>query len=99
MADFFNNTWETEDEYWRTNFRSRPYASENFDYDHYRPGYMYGYEAAHRYKDRDWNEIELDLSRSWNAWEHRGQSTWQQVKNAVHDAWDRVTGARPVGAR
>ena len=45
------------------------------DYDYYQPGYRYGYEAANRYRDRSWNEVEGDLSRDWNAYEHRGTSS------------------------
>ena len=61
-------------------------------YTHYRPGYRYGYDAASRYKDRSGGEVESDLSRSWNSYEHRGTSTWEQMKDAVRDAWERVTG-------
>ena len=92
--------WEEEDTYWSTNYRNRPYAtSGSSDYEFYRPGYRYGYEAASRYQGRNWDEVESDLSRSWNTYEHRGQSTWEQVKGAVRDAWDRVTGRRTVGTR
>ena len=92
--------WEDEDSYWRTNYRTRPYASSGSqDYEYYRPGYRYGYESANRYQGRDWNDVESDLSRSWNAYEHRGQSTWEQIKDAVRDAWDRVTGRHTVGTR
>ena len=90
--------WNTEDEYWRTNYRTRPYASGS-DYETYRPGYRYGFESAHRFKDRDWSDIESDLRRDWDKYEYRGQSTWESVKSAVRDAWDRVTGHRHVGAR
>ena len=39
--------WEDEDEYWKTNYRSRPYASAaDRRYDYYQPGYRYGYEAT-----------------------------------------------------
>jgi hypothetical protein len=69
------------------------------DYDYYRPGYRYGYEAANRFQNRSWNDVEADLSRDWSSYEHRGTSTWEQMKHAVRDAWDRVTGNRPVGAR
>ena len=73
------------------------YASSNpQDYGYYRPGYRYGYEAAGRYKGRRWEDVESDLSRSWNAYEHRGTSTWEQMKEAVRDAWDRVTGKHTV---
>jgi hypothetical protein len=33
------------------------------------------------------------------AYEHRGTPAWEQRKEAVRDAWDRVAGNRPVGAR
>jgi hypothetical protein len=100
MADRADRlTWEDEDSYWRTNYRTRPYASSTNDYDYYRPGYQYGYDAAHRYEGRNWNDIESELSGSWKKYEHRGNATWEQVKAAVRDAWDRVTGNRSVGSR
>jgi len=39
-----------------------------------------------------WNDVERDLERDWSSYSYRGKSTWQQVKDAVRDAWDRVTG-------
>ena len=92
--------WMDEDAYWRTNFRNRRYASSGSnDYTYYQPGYRYGYESANRYAGRSWNEVERDLETGWANYEHRGTSTWQQIKDAVRDAWDRVTGQHPVGSR
>ena len=100
MADTYPQDWNTEDTYWRTNYRNRPYASSgSHDYETYRPGYRYGYESAHRYQGKNWNDVESDLSRNWNTFEHRANSTWEQVKAAVRDAWDRVTSNRHVGTR
>ncbi len=101
MADQFDRTgWDEEDEYWRTNYRSRPYASSgSADYEAYRPGFRYGYESAGRYQDRRWEDVESELSTGWSKYEHRGTSTWEQVKGAVRDAWDRVTGRRTTGTR
>jgi hypothetical protein len=97
MADERNigsrSSWMDEDDYWRRNFSTRPYGREN-SYEVYQPGYRYGYEAAGRYDDRDWDDIESDLERDWDAYPDRGTSTWQQVKNAARDAWDRVRGRR-----
>jgi hypothetical protein len=90
--------WKDEDVYWRENYKTRPYAG-SYDYTYYQPGYRYGYESAQRYSGRQWQDVESDLERGWDKWEHRGQSTWESVKMAVRDAWDRVTGHRPVGAR
>ena len=96
MTDRFS--WEDEDKYWESNYRNRPYSSSG-DYNVYRPGYRYGYESANRYSGREWNEVERDLQSGWSIYEHRGNSTWEQVKGAVKDAWDRVTGKRQVGTR
>jgi hypothetical protein len=86
-------TWNDEDTFWRSNFRSRPYASgAGQDYDYYQPAYRYGFDASNRFKGRNWNDVENELSSGWNSYEHRGSSTWEQIKDAVHDAWDRVTG-------
>jgi hypothetical protein len=93
-------SWNDEDSYWRTNYRNRPYASSSGKaYDFYQPGYRYGVESAGRYHGREWRDVESDLSRDWNSYEHRGSTTWEQVKDAVRDAWDRVTGKHSVGAR
>jgi hypothetical protein len=95
MADLRTRSdWTTEESYWRDNYKGRPYVESGRDYDYYRPAYRFGYESAGRYEGRDWTDVEADLQREWDRYEHRGQSTWQQIKSAVRDAWDRVTGNR-----
>jgi len=83
--------WRDEDEYWRSNYSTRPYVTSE-TYETYQPGYRYGYEAALRNDGREWNDIERDLETDWDTYEHRGKSTWQQVKDAARDAWDRMMG-------
>ena len=93
-------SWDDEDAYWRSNYRTRPYASSaDRGYGHYQPGYQFGYDAANRYRNRNWNDVEADLSRDWNTYKNRGDSTWEQMKDAVRDAWDRIAGKRPLSAR
>jgi hypothetical protein len=86
--------WRTEDAYWREHFRNRPYAQAGREYDYYSPAYHFGYEASDRYSGRSWNDVEADLEHDWERYEYRGASTWQQMKNAVKDAWDRMVGNR-----
>jgi hypothetical protein len=93
------HNWQDEDIYWRSNFHTRPYASSSTNYDQWRGGYRYGFESASRYNGRDWNDVEPELSRNWNTYEHRGTSTWEQMKDAVRDAWDRAMGRHPIGSR
>ena len=39
---------------------------------------------------------EPDLRAGWDRYEHRGEasSMWEDIKEAVRDAWDRVVGTR-----
>lgn len=94
MADRPTRDWNEEDRYWRENFASRPYASEDRDYEDFRPAYRFGTESASRYEGRDWNEAEPELRQDWDRYEHRGESRskWEEVKDAARDAWNRVTG-------
>jgi hypothetical protein len=89
--------WSNEERYWRDNFSSRPYASADRGFEHYQPGYRYGYESAHRAGGRSFDESENDLRAGWDRYEHRGsnRSTWEEIKHSVKDAWDRVTGSGP----
>ena len=89
-------SWETEDNYWHENFTSRPYAVGPDYYDRYRPGYRYGFESAQHYMGRDWDEAEPQLREGWTTYEHRSDNStaWDEIKDAVRDAWDRVVNGR-----
>ena len=34
--------WGTEEQYWRSNFSTRPYVNADRGFDFYQPGYRYG---------------------------------------------------------
>ena len=61
------HTWQDEDTYWQSNYKTRPYSSNSANYDQWRGGYRYGYEAANRYSGKNWNDVEPELSRNWNT--------------------------------
>lgn len=86
--------WTSEDDYWRSNYKNRPYAGGDTNYDRWQPGYRYGFESAQRHEGKQWTDVENDLRSGWDRYEHRGQnqSTWEQMKAAVRDGWDRITG-------
>jgi hypothetical protein len=84
--------WGTEDAFWRDNYASRPYARADLGYEAYRPAYQYGVQAASQYRGRRWADIEPELERGWEGFRGESKSTWQEIKDAVRDAWDRVTG-------
>ncbi len=88
-------TWASEDEYWRNNYGSRPYARADLAYEHYQPAYRYGYESAGRLGEQRWESVEPELRAGWEVDHADDRSAWDSAKDAVKDAWDRVTGHRP----
>lgn len=87
-----------EDEYWRTNYSSRPYVASGISYEVYRPAYRYGWESYDRHRGRSFDEAEPDLRRDWNEYEGSGKLSWDSAKSAARDAWHRVERAIPGDA-
>jgi len=83
-----------EDEYWRRNYASRPYASSG-TYDEFQPAYQYGWESFSRYRGRKFDDVEPDLRRGWETGKISAKLGWDKAKGAARDAWDRVERAMP----
>ena len=99
-SDDWRASWETEDNYWSENFSSRPYAIGPDYYDRFRPAYRYGFESGLHGMGRSWEEAEPDLRAGWDRYEHRPEPTvWDEIKDAVRDAWERVAGQRPDASK
>jgi uncharacterized protein (TIGR02271 family) len=69
------------------------YAQRGSAYDRWAPAYRYGYDIATdpRYRDREWVGLETDVRRDW---EQRHQGNWEDFKEAIRYAWDKVRGRR-----
>jgi hypothetical protein len=82
---------QKEDEFWSKNWSDRQYVDGGFTYDQdWGPAYRYGVDAYSRYPDRDYADMESDLSTGWG--ETRGESRldWDRAQHATRDAWQRV---------
>ncbi|MGG7604876.1 hypothetical protein [Massilia sp. BKSP1R2A-1] len=69
-------------------------ATDGGTYDEYKPAYSYGSEMAlsEKYRGRQWTEVEHDLRTDWDSrYAGGGQSTWEKMKAAVRQGWDRMT--------
>jgi len=57
------------------------------------PGYVYGSTLASdaRYRGKDWNTIEPEVRRNWEA---RGEGAWESAKDSVRRGWEKITGQR-----
>jgi uncharacterized protein (TIGR02271 family) len=71
-------------------------ASRGHAYDRWVPVYRYGYELARdrRYTGSDWTVIEPEAQRHW---EERHRGTWEEFKDTIRYAWDKVRGRREAG--
>ena len=84
-------SWETEDAYWQSAYPERTYARADRSYEYYRTAYRYGAESAVKWRAREWEEVEPVLWAGWKPAED-GSRSWDEVKDAVRDAWDHVRG-------
>lgn len=85
-------TFESYDADWHTHYNTA-YSTRGHDYAYYMPGYQYGYTLANdpRYNQyRTWSDVEPYARRDW---ETRGQGAWEDFKDAVQHAWNRVRNA------
>ena len=77
-------------------FRShynRNYATGGYAFSRYQPAYRYGYMLAtdERYTTYDnWDKLGTVAERDWKP---DGNSTWEEVKDAVHYAWHKTKEA------
>jgi flagellar biosynthesis GTPase FlhF len=78
-----------EDTYWRENYSTRPYVTQNAPYETYQDAYLFGWRAKKRYPGKDFDAIMADLERDWNAQRKNADQTWESVKEAARDAWNR----------
>jgi hypothetical protein len=82
--------FESFDSDFRSDFKGRR-IDGGYTYDQYAPVYRYGYMLANdqRYAGQGWSAIEPEAR---TRWEERNPGTWDQFKDSVREAWDRVRG-------
>lgn len=89
-----------ENEYWRTNYNTRPYVEQGYDYTDYEPGYRTGYEGYSTYYGQGltYDQAEPHLRQNYESKHGTGRVGWDKAKYAARDAWDRVERAVPGDA-
>lgn len=68
-------------------------ATRGHAYNYWAPAYRYGYDLANdrRYASSDWTVVEPEAHRRW---EERQKGTWEEFKDTIRYAWDKVRGRR-----
>ena len=81
-----------ENQYWSTNFQSRPYVRNGAKYDEYRDAYRYGWESRAK-STSTWAAAMDEIEQGWDKAKEKSSLAWQDAKEAVHDGWNRVEKA------
>jgi uncharacterized protein YcfJ len=82
-----------EDAYWREEYPRREYADRDRGYTYdidYKDAYRFGYLAAHRYADYDFETVEPSLIEDWSQQHGSSRLEWSVARSAVRDAWTRA---------
>ncbi|WP_143745664.1 hypothetical protein [Massilia sp. KIM] len=96
MKDAVRHGWnrltDDDDAAYRKHW-SATYGADAGSYDEYRPAYSYGEQMRRnaRYSNRQWDEAESDLRMDWESRNPNGPSTWEKMKSAVRQGWDKMT--------
>ncbi len=66
------------------------YGHTSNPYDFYLPAYLYGFNLGSNsyYRGYQWEQLEPEARRHW---EEERPNTWDQVKDAVRNAWESLT--------
>ena len=86
-----------EDEYWSTNFQSRPYVRDGAQYNEYRDAYRYGGETRAS-STSTWDSSASEIEAGWDKAKGGSRLVWRDAKDAVRDGWNRVERAIPGDA-
>ena len=94
-AEALDPTVETN--YWRLNYKTRPYYKEGRTFGDYEAAYRYGWENAAAKKGMSFEEAEKShLAKGWAAARGESRRVWEDVRDASRDAWNRVRqGLKP----
>ncbi|HEU5217034.1 MAG TPA: hypothetical protein VFU23_00130 [Gemmatimonadales bacterium] len=79
-----------EDEYWRANFKTRPYVLVVDTYEEFQPAYRYGWESYEHSHGRSFEDVEAQLESEWESLPYASSLPWERARDATRDAWFRL---------
>lgn len=87
-----------EEAYWLREYQSRPYYQAHRKYEDYLPAYRLGWEiaATKEYEDREFRQAEHELRNRWQAHHLNSELEWEEVRQAMRDAFDRIRNMRSI---
>ena len=89
-ATVTHEAYETHHPAFETHHKTN-YADTGITLEEFTPAYRYGHTLAtdDRYRTGTWAKVEPEARKHWEA---KNEGTWEEFKDAVHHAWDKVRG-------
>jgi len=88
------SSWDDVSPTYRQGWQQK-YGSTGGRWEDYEPGYRYGHEMANdaRYRDREWSQVEPELSSGYSEWSRNGgytseNSTWDRLRDHARESWE-----------
>ena len=75
-------------DWFRENYSTLDGLQADRGYDHYEPGFRYGWESAGTRGGRSWTESEAELERDWRS--RHADRDWHEYKGSIRHAFDRA---------
>lgn len=79
-----------EVDYWRNEYKGRPYYSKDYSFNDYEPAYRAGIESYGYGSSSSWNETESEARALWEKKNRDSRLTWKQASLAAEDAYTRA---------
>ena len=76
------------DSWFRENYSTLDGLQADRGYEHYQPGFEYGWESASRHRGRGWSDAETDLERDWRS--RHADRDWTEYRGSVRHAFERA---------
>ena len=96
IAEAVNPTAYTE--HFRKDYVSAPYYISGSEWRDYEPAYKYGYDTYGQYRGRQFDDVENELQRNWDATRGNSRLAWNDARQAVRDGWHYIERAMPGDA-
>ena len=89
VAERIDPTGEVD--YWRDAHRTRPYYSDQYDFQRdYAGVYRAGAVARGEFPEQSWEDTERRLQADWEADKGESRLDWEHARPAARDAWERA---------
>ena len=88
VSSGITNTTSYSGDWFRENYSTLDGLAADRDYDHYEPGFRYGWDAAGQHRGRGWSDVEPDLERDWRS--RHTDRDWNEYKGSVRHAFERA---------